>query len=217
MRAFRKHIGVAAPLLRINVDTDAIIPSREVKQVSKKGLSGGLFADWRYLYGDTIDDTINDMTRTGANPAFILNQPGYEATSILLTGNNFGCGSSREYAVWALLEYGIRAIIAPGFGSIFFNNCLRNGLLPVVLEQDIVETLARQVLSDPRANRVEVDLENCSVTAPDKSRYSFQIPTPGREMLLDGLEAIDVTLQQTSDIKRFKIQDRGKRPWAYLD
>ena len=208
MRAFRKHIGVAAPLLLLNVDTDAIIPSREVKEVSKKGLSGGLFADWRYLYDET--------TRTGPNPAFILNQPGYEAASILLTGNNFGCGSSREYAVWALLEYGIRAIIAPGFGNIFFNNCLRNGLLPVVLEQDIVERLAKQVQSNPRANRVEVDLESCSVTAPDNTRYRFQIPTPGREMLLEGLEVIDVTLQQTSAINRFKIQDRGKRPWAYL-
>ena len=132
MDKFERHTGVAAAMLRGNVDTDAIIPSREMKRVSKDGLGEGLFAGWRYL----------EQGGREPNPDFVLNQPAYEETSILFSGPNFGCGSSREHAVWALAEFGIRAIIAPGFGAIFANNCVRNGLLPLVLEDVLVSEIA---------------------------------------------------------------------------
>jgi 3-isopropylmalate/(R)-2-methylmalate dehydratase small subunit len=127
---FKKHTGIAAPMLRANIDTDAIIPSRELKRVSKEGLGEGLFAGWRYFNRGESDES--------ANPDFILNQPEYGGASILLAGSNMGCGSSREFAVWALTDYGIRAIIAPSFGAIFHTNCIRNGLLPIVLDEATV-------------------------------------------------------------------------------
>jgi 3-isopropylmalate/(R)-2-methylmalate dehydratase small subunit len=143
--AFR---GIAAPLMRINVDTDAIIPSREMKRVSKTGLAEGLFANWRYL----------DPGAREPNPDFILNQAPFDRASILLAGSNFGCGSSREHAVWALGEWGIRAVIAPSFGSIFAANCLNNGLLPVRLDEQAVGAIAAEVMEDPLANQVTVVL-----------------------------------------------------------
>ena len=209
MKIFRTHTGVAAPVLQININTDILIPSREIKSVSKTGLGDGLFADWRYLHKGT--------KRIGPNPDFILNHPGYETTSIILAGDNFGCGSSREYAVWALVDFGIRAIIAPGFGSIFFNNCIRNGLLPLVLEQTIVAELARSVLSDPSNNMIEIDLETCRVTASDGTGYEFQTDPQDREMLLNGLNQIDITLQRVNEINTFKARGRRHRPWAALD
>ena len=134
MKPFVTHEGLAAPIMRVNIDTDTIIPSREMRHVSKRGLGAGLFAGWRYLNGDRKKREIN--------PEFILNRPGYANASILLVGSNFGCGSSREHAVWALLEYGFRAVVAPSFGSIFYHNAMRNGLLPVRLPESSINALA---------------------------------------------------------------------------
>jgi 3-isopropylmalate/(R)-2-methylmalate dehydratase small subunit len=181
MEKFTALTAIAAPLLRINVDTDAIIPSREMKRVSKDGLSEGLFAGWRYQTPGSREE----------NPAFVLNQLPYRHARILLSGINFGCGSSREHAVWAL-QMGHPRRLAPSFGSIFQGNCVRNGIVPVVLDNAIVESLARQVESAPAKNLVTVDLVECTVVAPDGSRHTFSIPEADREMLLEGLDAIAV-------------------------
>ncbi|MCC7256827.1 MAG: 3-isopropylmalate dehydratase small subunit [Gammaproteobacteria bacterium] len=206
MEKFTTLTAVAAPLLRINVDTDAIIPSREMKKVAKTGLADGLFAGWRYLTPGSRDE----------NPAFILNQAPYRRARILLSGANFGCGSSREHAVWALAEWGIRAIVAPGFGAIFQGNCVRNGILPVVLDDAVVEDLARQVSADPAGRLLTIDLHACRLTAPDGTAHSFEIAPADREMLLEGLDAIALTLKRDETILAFQARDRQRRPWIYL-
>ena len=206
MDKFTRLTAIAAPLLRINIDTDAIIPSREMKRVSKDGLSEGLFAGWRYREPGSREE----------NPDFILNREPYRQARILLSGINFGCGSSREHAVWALREWGIRAIIAPSYGSIFQGNCVRNGILPVLLDNTLVEDLAEQVQSDPAQRQVTVDLTTCMVTAPDGRQHPFPIPDADREMLLEGLDAIAVTLKRDAEILAFRERDLINRPWIYL-
>ncbi len=206
MEKFTTLTAIAAPLLRINIDTDAIIPSREMKRVSKTGLAEGLFAGWRYKTPGSREE----------NPDFILNQAPYRQARILLAGINFGCGSSREHAVWALHEWGILAVVAPSFGSIFQGNCVRNGIVPVVLDNAIVESLARQVESDPAKRLLTVDLVECVVVAPDGSRHTFAIPRADREMLLEGLDSIAVTLKRDAEILAFREQDKTRRPWIYL-
>ena len=195
--------GIVAPLRRINIDTDAIIPSREMRRVSKTGLSEGLFANWRYL---------NPGTRE-PNPEFILNQAPFDRASILLGGSNFGCGSSREHAVWALREWGIRAVIAPSFGSIFASNCLNNGLLPVKLEESAVEIIAAAVTQDPLANEVTVDLEHCRIVLGEHV-WAFEIGERERQMLLRGLSPIAMTLESEDLIGEFEAEDARRRPWA---
>ncbi|MCL4721131.1 MAG: 3-isopropylmalate dehydratase small subunit, partial [Gammaproteobacteria bacterium] len=197
MEKFTRLTAVAAPLLRINVDTDAIIPSREMKRVSREGLSEGLFAGWRYQAPGSREE----------NPDFILNREPFRHARILLSGLNFGCGSSREHAVWALHEWGIRAIIAPSFGSIFHGNCIRNGIVPVVLSDSAVEDLARQVAADPAANQVTVDLTTDTVIAPDGSSLPFSLPAADRQMLLEGLDAIAVTAKRDPEILAFQARD----------
>jgi 3-isopropylmalate/(R)-2-methylmalate dehydratase small subunit len=201
---FGKHVGVAAPLLRANVDTDAIIPSREMKRVSKLGLGEGLFAGWRYL----------ELGGREPDPGFVLNQPGYEAASILLSGPNFGCGSSREHAVWALMEFGIRAIIAPDFGSIFANNCVRNGLLPLVLAEEQIAAIATWVESSPASHRVEIDLPAQTVSA-DGRVYPFAIEAGAKRMLVEGLDATALTLSRWEVIQSYHEARRKLRPWLY--
>ena len=186
METFVVHQGVAAPLLRANIDTDAIIPSREMKFVSKTGLAGGLFAGWRYL---------DAATRSPA-PAFVLNQAEFAGATILLAGANFGCGSSREHAVWALREYGIRAIVAPSFGAIFQTNCIRNGILPVILAEADVALLAQQAGPQP----LTVDLQRQVVVAPDGLVFRFEIAAAAREMLLEGLDPVALTLRLDAQI-----------------
>jgi 3-isopropylmalate/(R)-2-methylmalate dehydratase small subunit len=202
---FTRLTAVAAPLLRINVDTDAIIPSREMKKVGKTGLAGGLFAGWRYLAPGSRDE----------DPAFVLNQPPYRSARILLAGLNFGCGSSREHAVWALHEWGIRCVIAPSFGAIFYGNCVRNGILPVVLDNAQVEALAAEVARDP-ARPVTVDLTSCAITTPDGGTLAFEVPPADRDVLLEGLDGIAVTLKRGAAIDAFAAADRERRPWIYL-
>lgn len=207
MEKFTVLEAIAAPIMRINIDTDVIIPSREMKRVSKEGLSEGMFANWRYTEPGGREE----------NPDFVLNQDPYRQAKILLSGENFGCGSSREHAVWALAEWGIRAIITPKFGNIFYGNCVRNGILPVVLANDVVEDLAAQVEADPAGNRIKVDLTESTVTAPDGSVHAFEIAPADREMLLEGLDAIAVTMRRDDEILAFQGRDRLKRPWIYLE
>lgn len=200
MQAFTQHIGIAAPLLRINVDTDAIIPSREMKTVGKRGLAEGLFAGWRYTAQDSREP----------NPDFVLNQPEYAGASILLSGANFGCGSSREHAVWALVEYGIRCVIAPSFGAIFYNNCVRNGLLPIALDDANVKSLATAT-----ATSLHVDLQACTLTAADGRVLHFSIEPAHHLMLLEGLDGIGLTQKSQALIDAHLSRDRAQRPWVY--
>jgi 3-isopropylmalate/(R)-2-methylmalate dehydratase small subunit len=207
MTPFTQHRGVALPLLRDNIDTDAIIPSREMRTVSRSGLAAGLFAPWRYLDPDA---------RT-PNPEFALNQPEYSATSILLAGDNFGCGSSREHAVWALMESGFRVVIAPSFATIFRNNALRNGLLTVALEQQEIDELVAWVSADPAAHTIKLDLEACTIESdPDRDQKVFSVDPTARDMLLKGLDEIGLTEQSIDLVTRFEEQDQVLRPWVYL-
>jgi len=206
MEPLRELTAVAAPLLRDNIDTDAIIPSREMKTVSKTGLADGLFAGWRYTaIGGREPD-----------PAFVLNQPAYAGARILLGGVNFGCGSSREHAVWALHEHGIRAVIAPSFAPIFAANCIRNGIAPVRLSAEAVAALAAHVAVDPPSRLITVDIAGGEVRAGERLRYPFTLDAESRDMLLEGLDAIDLTLKHRADIDAFLVRDRTARPWIYL-
>ncbi len=207
MKPFVTHEGLAAPIMRVNIDTDTIIPSREMRHVSKRGLGEGLFAGWRYLNGDRKKREIN--------PEFILNRPGYTNASILLAGSNFGCGSSREHAVWALLEYGFRAVIAPSFGSIFYHNAMRNGLLPVRLPEPSINALGIDA-DAPDPGRIIIDLQNTTVSSDTGRRFRFNIEPIYKEMLLQGLDAIEMTLKHKELIEKFQAADRQRRGWAYL-
>jgi 3-isopropylmalate/(R)-2-methylmalate dehydratase small subunit len=207
MQPFTRLTAVAAPLIRANVDTDAIIPSREMKTVSKTGLAEGLFAGWRY----------KEIGSREPDPDFVLNRPAYAQARILLGGENFGCGSSREHAAWALAEYGIRAIVAPSFSPIFYGNCVRNGILPVRLPAPAIAQLAEDAGAEAPVRPVTIDLESCEVRSPGGSVHRFEIEPDAREMLLHGLDAIDLTLKQREAIEDFWRADRAARPWIYLE
>jgi len=201
---FTRLSAVAAPLLRDNIDTDAIIPSREMRSVSKTGLSGGLYAGWRY-------------TAIGGRepaPGFVLNQPDFADARILLSGANFGCGSSREHAAWALAEYGFRVIVAPSFNPIFRGNCVRNGIVPVELPADAIARLAAWIEAAPRDRPLTVDLERRTVTGPES--HAFAMDDESRQMLLHGLDPIGLTLRDRDSIAAFRARDATQRPWAYL-
>ncbi|HEV7233019.1 MAG TPA: 3-isopropylmalate dehydratase small subunit [Sphingorhabdus sp.] len=194
MTSFTALTSVVAPLIRDNVDTDAIIPSREMKSTGKTGLADGLFAPWRYLDAET---------RT-ADPHFVLNWPDFAGARILASGANFGCGSSREHAVWALAEYGFRCVVAESFAPIFYNNCIRNGVLPVVLDKAMIAEIAgHQVVVDLKAQLVD--------------EYRFDIDAEAKEMLLEGLDAIDLTLKHRDAIAAWQAADRIRRPYVYLE
>ncbi len=206
MEKFIELNAIAAPLLEINIDTDVIFPSREMKRVSKQGLGEGLFAGRRYTQPGGRDE----------NPEFILNRAPYQDAQILLSGSNFGCGSSREHAVWALAEWGIRAIIAPSFGAIFYGNCVRNGILPIELDDQRIKEIAAVVEADPAAYRLTVDLENRQVIDAGGKTDAFKISPADREMLMEGLDGIAVTMKRDDEILAFQARDRIKRPWIYL-
>lgn len=198
MTPFTTLSSRAAALLRDNVDTDAIIPSREMKSTGRTGLADGLFAPWRYL----------DAAARTPDPEFSLNRPEASGAQILLGGANFGCGSSREHAVWALAEYGMRCVIAPSFAPIFRANCIRNGLLPVTLPEADIAAMAWQ--------SVTVDLPAQEVRCGD-AVHRFEIEPEPREMLLEGLDAIDLTLKSLPAIEDWTSMDRKARPWVYLE
>jgi 3-isopropylmalate/(R)-2-methylmalate dehydratase small subunit len=206
MEPLKTLTAVAAPLIRANVDTDAIIPSREMKTVSKVGLADGLFAGWRYT----------EVGGRDPNPGFVLNDSRYRGARILLSGPNFGCGSSREHAVWAMAEYGFRAILADSFSPIFQGNCVRNGVAPIELPGEVIARIAAEVEVAPQERQVTVDLERCEVVAPDGGVTPFRMAGEAREMLLEGLDAIDLTLKRRAEIQRFRQADRARRPWIYL-
>ncbi len=206
MVPFTTLTAVAAPLLRDNIDTDIIIPSREMKSVSKIGLAAGLFAGWRY----------REIGGREPNPEFVLNQPAYAGAAILLGGGNFGCGSSREHAVWALAEFGIRAVLAPSFAPIFHGNCVRNGIVPVVLPVDAIGEIAAWLASDPQSHLLTVDLVRSQVNTTAGGSWTFALGDEQREMLLEGLDAIDLTWKWRTDIDTFLAADRVQRPWIYL-
>ena len=194
-RPFTTLTSVAAPMLEANIDTDIIIPSREMTSTGKTGLAAGLFAGRRYRPGSRDPD-----------PDFVLNRPDYAGAAILLAGDNFGCGSSREHAVWALAEFGIRAVIAPGFSPIFAGNAVRGGVLPLVLPADAIAALTGEVAIDLPAQKVTAGAH----------RFDFVIDAEAKAMLTGGLDAIDLTLQSTEAIAAWQAADRLARPWVYL-
>jgi 3-isopropylmalate/(R)-2-methylmalate dehydratase small subunit len=196
---FTTLVSVAATMIEDNIDTDIIIPSREMKSTGKTGLAGGLFAGRRYLPGGRA-----------ANPAFILNQAAYAGAAILLSGDNFGCGSSREHAIWALAEYGIRAVVAPSFSPIFAGNAARGGVLPLVLPREKVAALAAA------EGPVAIDLAAQTVTAAGVS-FDFAIDPEAKAMLIGGLDAIDLTLLSVDRIAAWQARNRTERPWVYLE
>ncbi len=210
MKSFEKLTALVVPLDRVNVDTDAIIPKQYLKAIGRAGFGANLFDNWRYL--DPGEGKTDGARRP--NPDFVLNKPRYKGGQILLARANFGCGSSREHAPWALLEYGIRAIIAPSFADIFFNNSLKNGLLPVILPDEVVDRLFRDVEETP-GYALTVDLESGAVVLPDGTRVPFAIDPFRRECLLKGLDDIGWTLQHEADIKRYEERRRAEAPWLF--
>ncbi|MFZ3201652.1 MAG: 3-isopropylmalate dehydratase small subunit [Candidatus Acidiferrales bacterium] len=194
MQPFTKHTGLAAPMDRVNVDTDQIVPKQFVKLLTRDGFGRFLFYDWRYLAGEK------------PNPDFILNAPRYRGASVLLARANFGCGSSREHAPWAILDYGFRAIIAPSFADIFYNNCIKNGILPVTLSNDQMDELFRRTEAN-EGYRLTVDLEQQIVTDERGLRYEFAIEPFRRETLLQGLDEIGLTLGHEAEIAAFESKN----------
>ncbi len=203
MEQFVRITGIAAPIMRINVDTDQIIPSRFLVRISEEGLGEGLFANWRHRPDGSPD------------PDFILNREPWTRAQILLADRNFGCGSSREAAPKALRQRGFRAVIAPSFGGIFYGNCFRNGIVPAELPIETVRSLAEQVERSGGQGMVAVDLAALEVTAPDRTVFPFHVPTLMRRMLLEGLDEVALTLTQAPAIAAFRAADATKRPWAY--
>jgi len=199
--------GVAAPLMRANIDTDIIIPSREMKGVSKTGLAEGLFAGWRYL---------NPAARQ-PDPAFVLNQPPYAQARFLMAGENFGCGSSREHAVWALAEFGLSGVLAPSFSPIFFNNAVRNGLAPIVVPREKLEALAAHVARGPAERPLVLDMRTLTLTCEGFETLEVVLPEEAARMLLEGLDEIDLTLALSGRILAFRQADKVRRPWMHLD
>ena len=202
MRAFDEHVGVAMPLLEDNINTDVIIPSREMRTVSKSGLADGLFAPWRYLDPDSREE----------NPSFAMNKTTYRDASILIAGKNFGCGSSREHAVWALMEAGFRVIIAESFATIFYNNALRNGLLAIALDRHLVDALVAPV----RVETLSVNLADQTISA-GAMVVRFDIDPDAKEMLLEGIDEIALTQRNAASIDTFEQRDRENRPWIYFN
>ena len=211
MEPFSQHKGVVAPLERSNVDTDAIIPKQFLKSIKRTGFGDNLFDELRYLdHGEPGQD----CSQRPKNPDFVLNQERYQGATVLLTGRNFGCGSSREHAPWALKDYGFRAIVAPSFADIFYNNCIKNGLLPVVLPEETVERLFREVEATP-GYELAVDLPNQTVTTPSGESFPFEIDGFRKHMLEQGLDEIGLTLQHADAIRAYEERRRQEAPWLF--
>jgi 3-isopropylmalate/(R)-2-methylmalate dehydratase small subunit len=209
VQAFTVHEGIAAPLDRANVDTDAIIPKQYLKSVKRTGFGPNAFDDWRYLDPGEPDA---DNSQRRKNPDFVLNQSPFDRATILLARKNFGCGSSREHAVWALDDFGFRAVIAPSFADIFFNNSFKNGLLPVVLKEEEVDELFRRVSQDPGL-RIQVDLQAKEVRVPGGPVFHFDLDEYRRHRLLEGLDDIALTLQHAQEIRAYEARRREEAPW----
>ena len=209
MEAFTVHQGLVAPMDRDNVDTDAIIPKQFLKSIARSGFGPNLFDAWRYL---DPGEPGQDPASRRPNPDFVLNQPRYQGASVLLARRNFGCGSSREHAPWALQQYGFRALIAPSFADIFFNNCYKNGLLPIVLPESQVNALFDAVLAFP-GFRLTIDLPRQLVVKPDGSALPFEVEPFRKECLLGGLDDIGLTLRHADKIRAFEAERLARMPW----
>lgn len=209
MNPFITHTGIVAPLDRANVDTDAIIPKQFLKSIKKTGFGPHLFDEWRYLdHGEPG----MDLTQRKKNPEFVLNQTPYEKASILIARENFGCGSSREHAPWAIEDYGFRAILAPSFADIFFSNCFKNGLLPIVLSNETIDFLFKSIYAN-KGYVLTIDLENQFVVMPSNEKISFQVDAFRKHCLMHGLDDIGLTMQHSESIKEFEQDYYQKNSW----
>ena len=209
MQAFTRHTGLVAPLDRANVDTDQIIPKQFLKSIRRSGFGANLFDEWRYL---DRGEPGQDPSARRPNPDFVLNLPRYQGASVLLTRRNFGCGSSREHAPWALREFGFRVLIAPSFADIFYGNCLKNGLLPVVLPEPVVDRLFVEEQSQP-AYQLTVHLDEQTVATPSGASFRFEIDAFRRQCLLNGWDDISLTLRHADKIRAFESQRLARMPW----
>lgn len=211
MKPYTVEQGLAAPLDRANVDTDLIIPKQFLKSIKRTGFGANLFDELRYLDEGYLGQ---DNSKRPLNSEFVLNQPRYQGASVLLARQNFGCGSSREHAPWALEEYGFRTVIAPSFADIFFNNCFKNGMLPVILSEEIVDQLFTQC-QQQEGYQLTVDLPNQVVRTPDGQEFAFSIDEFRKHCLVNGLDDIGLTLQDSDAIKAFEQQAQQARPWVF--
>ena len=211
MQAFTQLNGLVVPLDRANVDTDAIIPKQFLKSIKRSGFGPNAFDEWRYLdHGEPGMDN----SKRKINPDFVLNQARYQGGSVLLARENFGCGSSREHAPWALEDYGFRAIIAPSFADIFFNNCFKNGMLPIVLSADDVDALFKETEAS-EGYKLNIDLSTQTITTPSGSSYKFDVDAFRKHCLLNGLDDIGLTMQHQDAIKAFETKHQAAQPWLF--
>ena len=211
MDKFVRLEGLVAPLDRANVDTDAIIPKPFLKSIKRSGFGPNLFDEWRYL---DVGQPGEDCTNRPKNPDFLLNLPRYQGAQVLLTRQNFGCGSSREHAPWALLDFGFKVIVAESYADIFFNNCFKNGILPIVLAAEQLDVLFSQVLETP-GYKLLVDLENQKIVCPDGKSFAFNVDPFRKECLLNGWDDIGLTLRHADAIRAFETKRRAEQPWLF--
>lgn len=211
MEKFTRLEGLVAPLDRNNVDTDAIIPKQFLKSIKRSGFGPNAFDEWRYM---DVGQPGQDATGRPKNPNFVLNQPRYQGAQVLLTRANFGCGSSREHAPWALLDFGFKAIVAESFADIFFNNCYKNGLLPIVLDETVVDQLFQETEAE-EGYALDIDLAAQTVTTPGGQSFAFDITEHRKHCLLNGLDEIGLTLQHADEIKAFEDKRKQAQPWLF--
>ena len=213
MQAYNTQTGIVCPLDRSNVDTDQIIPKQFLKSIKRTGFGVNLFDDWRYL-----DEGFpgQDHTKRPINPDFVLNKPRYQGATILLARSNFGCGSSREHAPWALSEYGFRTVIAPSFADIFYNNCFKNGMLPIVLPEEQVDELFEACFAN-EGYELTADLERQVVITPEGKEFAFEVDEFRKHCLLNGFDDIGLTLQQSDAIKAYEEKMQQKTPWIFQE
>jgi len=211
MEAFTQHTGLVVPLDRSNVDTDAIIPKQFLKSIKRTGFGPNLFDEWRYLdHGEPGMDN----SKRPLNPDFVMNKERYQGASILLARENFGCGSSREHAPWALEDYGIKAVIAPSYADIFFNNCFKNGILPIVLDHATMDTLFEQTEAN-EGYKLDIDLDKQTITLPSGDVISFEVESDRKHSLYNGLDDIGITLQQEDAITAYEVERAKRAPWLF--
>ncbi len=211
MQSFTKMKGLAVPLMRSNVDTDAIIPKQFLKSIKRSGFGVNLFDEWRYKDAGFPGQ---DSSTRQPNPDFVLNKPRYKGAQVLIAGENFGCGSSREHAVWALDDFGFRSVIAPGFADIFNNNSFKSGLLPILLDKEITTKLAEECEST-EGYELDIDLEAQTVTTPDGDVHPFEVDSFRKHCLLNGFDDIELTLQQRFRIEEYEVTRRKAAPWLF--
>jgi 3-isopropylmalate/(R)-2-methylmalate dehydratase small subunit len=211
MQKFERKEGLVAPLDRANVDTDAIIPKQFLKSIKRTGFGPNLFDEWRYMDHGEPD---MDHSRRPLRPDFVLNQKRYQGATVLLARENFGCGSSREHAPWALLQYGFQAVIAPSFADIFYNNSLKNGLVLIKLDAKVVDRLFKEIAAT-EGYRLAVDLEQQTVTTPGGENFHFDIDPSRKQCILNGLDDVGLTLEHADQIRAFEARHRSEQPWLF--